>query len=131
MSNIDFSSSDEQLFNELTPEQSSVIEGGSFLLLHDISAIRTGADGFSGDDVYINVNGQRKWGEVGMSAGGFAVINTGLDVGATGTISLFDGDWPDDDDYLGGFTVNGPTNGRQVIRVSGSGSIYDVAYSVF
>ena len=127
--------SSEQLFTELTPEQAAVIEGGVFLLVDGIQAIRAGADGFpSGkDDTYITVNGQRLTGEIGMSTGDYASVNRGIGFDGSARLELFDADGflNGKDDNMGGFTVTGPTNGPAIARVSGSGSTYDVYYRVF
>ncbi|MEH2166125.1 MAG: hypothetical protein V7K41_05510 [Nostoc sp.] len=130
-----FSINDEQLFSQLTPDEGAVIEGGGgFLIIDQLQAINAGADTFNDDDTYITVNGSRLWGASGFSTGTTSGVNRGLGVDFPTNIALFDEDdgfFGGDDDYLGGFTVNGPTNGQAITRVSGSGSTYDVYYRVF
>ncbi|MEH2295630.1 hypothetical protein [Nostoc sp.] len=125
---------DEQLFTQLTFEEGAVIEGGGGILFIDqLQAINAGADTFGDDDTYITVNGSKLWGPGGFSTGQTSGVNRGLGVDFPASIALFDedGGFNGDDDYLGGFTVNGPTNGTAIARVSGSGSTYDVYYRVF
>jgi hypothetical protein len=129
------SNSNEQLFTELTAEEASVIEGGATLILHNATAIQAGADfGWSnGDDLKIKVNGRQVFGTLDdVDTGETAYINKRVSFSGTAKINLFDGDpWPNDDDYMGGFTVGTtPTNGTQTMRVSGSGSTYDITYSI-
>ncbi len=123
----------EELFSELTPEQASVIEGGKFLYIDKIQAIKTGADPWGPDDTYITVNTQKIWGAVEMSAGQTRSVNVGTMFDNSAKINLFDkdGGFFGDDDYMGGFTVSQPTNGIVPMRVTGGGSAYDVYYSVF
>ena len=130
-------SNEQQLFTELTAEEASVIEGGATLILHRATAIRAGADfgPGNGDDVYILVNG-RKLNPPGtvndVDTGESVRINRRIAFNGTARVNLFDDD-PlfNPDDYLGGFTVGTtPTNGTRTVRVRGSGSTYDVTYSV-
>ncbi|MGB7442758.1 MAG: hypothetical protein WA919_16970 [Coleofasciculaceae cyanobacterium] len=134
-SNPDLSSvSDEQLFTELTPEESAVVEGGAFVRIHSLRAIRAGADGFFGgdDDTYIEIGGNRVWGVRRFRTGDWFDVQRGRDFEHVANIEIFDNDrWPNPDDPMGSFTVgNTPTNGVRGRRVHGSGSIYDVYYSV-
>ncbi|MEH2417296.1 hypothetical protein [Nostoc sp.] len=124
---------EEQLFAQLTPEEGAVIEGGGFLLIEQLQAIKANADTFDDDDTYITVNGSKLWGTEGFSTGKTSGVNRGLGVNFPTRIELFDedGGFNGSDDSLGGFTVNGATNGTAIARVSGSGSIYDVYYRVF
>lgn len=133
MSNINFSGSDEQLFNELTPEQSSVIEGGGLLYITGIQAIHAGADTTDSDDTYITVNGRKIWGDVGMSTGQYAGVELGVKFDGSAAINLFDyDDWFNGaDDSMGGFTVSGPTNGPVIGQTWGGGSTYNVYYQVY
>ncbi|MHC5775636.1 hypothetical protein [Nostoc sp.] len=125
---------DEQLFAQLTPEEGAVIEGGAFLLIDQLQAIKADADTFGDDDTYITVNGSKLWGPDSFSTGQTSGVNRGLGVDFPARIELFDedGGFNGSDDSLGGFTINGSTNGAAAIaRVSGGGSIYDVYYRVF
>jgi hypothetical protein len=121
--------SSEQLFTELTPEEAAVVEGGLYITIDQIQAIRAGADTFSADDTYITINGSKIWGENSMSSGQSRTVNRGTNVpGSSARVQLFDADWPDDDDSLGGFTAYNTNFQTAVTRVSGGGSTYDVYY---
>lgn len=125
----------EQLLTELTPEQAAIIEGGAFLIVDGLQAIKAGADGFlSGkDDTYLTVNGRQLGGEIGFTTGQYSTVNLGTGFENSARVELFDADsgLNGKDDNLGGFTVTGvPTTGQVITRVSGSGSTYDVYYRV-
>jgi preprotein translocase subunit YajC len=119
----------EQLFTELTPAEAAVVEGGLRLTIDRIQAIKAGADSLSNDDTYITVNGTKIWGNYGMNSGQTRLVDQSRTIrGSSARVELFDADWPDSDDSMGGFTA-GNTNGRQLrARVSGSGSTYDIYY---
>ncbi|MEH2211417.1 hypothetical protein [Nostoc sp.] len=124
----------ENLFTELTSEQSSAIEGGGFLLIDGFQIINAGADSTSGDDPYITVNGQTLAGRFDdVGTGQYIAVNRGLGFDGLANVNFFDYDdfFNGGDDYLGGFTVTGATNGQNVTQVSGGGSTYDVYYRVF
>jgi hypothetical protein len=132
---MSLSHANEQLFTELTAEEASVIEGGTTLIIHNATAIRAGADfgPSNGDDLYIKVNGRKVYGtDNDVDTGETANIYKRVYFNGTARVNLFDNDpWPNDDDYMGGFTVGStPTNGKRTMRVSGSGSTYDITYSV-
>jgi hypothetical protein len=137
MSNIDqiTSISNEQLFTELTSEEAAVIEGGAFVLIEKIQAIKANADLVGKDDTYITIGGQKIWGDRGMGTGDSAVVNLGVGFNNQTTVALFDKDPKvlgiGNDDPMGSFTVSGATNGTAIRRVSGSGSTYDVYYQAF
>lgn len=122
----------EQLFSELTPAEAAVVEGGLRLTIQRIQAIKAGADSLSNDDTYITVNGTKIWGDYGMNSGQTRLVNRSRTTpGSSARVQLFDADWPDSDDSMGGFTA-GNTNGALTrARVSGSGSTYDVYYRAF
>lgn len=120
---------DEQLLTELTVEQASIVEGGKTLIIHGIEAAHAGADIGSADDTYIKVDSRKIWGENSMSNGSYKTVNYAKDFTYAASIALFDEDWGNDD-YMGGFTVSNLTNGQAVRQVSGSGSTYNVYYSV-
>lgn len=129
MSNIN----NEQLLTELTAEQASVIEGGYTLNLYSLLCRRDGADTFSQDDVYaqVDIDGiSTRYNVGGMSSGNAKYLGWEFNFAESATVSFFDSDWPDSDDYLGGFSAYGPT-GLQRANVSGSGSRYTVAYDVY
>jgi hypothetical protein len=128
-------SNKQQLFTELTAEEASVIEGGATLILHNATAIRAGADfgPSNGDDLYIKVNGRKVYGTRNdVDTGETAYIGRRVSFNGSARVNLFDDDpWPLDDDSLGGFTVgSSPTHGTRTARVRGSGSVYDVTYSI-
>ena len=118
-----------ELFTDLTQEQCQTVEGGLFVLISGIQALKAGADLIGKDETYIKVDGQKIWGPEKMGTGQFRSVNRGLDVGSTGKVDLFDED-VFRDDYMGGFTVSSPTNDGNAI-VSGSGSRYRVFYKAF
>jgi hypothetical protein len=125
---------DQQLLTDLTAEQSAIVEGGAFLYIQGIQAIVSGADPESNDDTYMTFtdsNGKKTaLGETSMATGAYKDVSFGTMINGVGSIQLFDSDWWYDD-YMGGFNVSTPTNGLAIQRVSGSGSTYDVYYSVF
>ena len=118
------------LLTELTDEQAATVEGGLFVLITGLQAIKAGADWIGNDDTYLTVDGKKIWGSQDFSTGTYRSVNRGLDVGSIGRIDLFDAD-PGRDDNMGGFTVSSATNGVARARVSGSGSTYDVYYQAF
>ncbi len=68
-----------------------------------------------------------------MSTGQYAGVELGVRFDGSASIALFDADGGlnGSDDYMGGFTASGATNGQAVARVSGGGSTYDVYYEVY
>lgn len=140
MSNITSNSAvaQEQLFTELTPEEGSVIEGGAFLAVHGIYAVKAGADTFGNDDTLIKVatGGTTKQigGEYSMSSGKYASVGQGIEFNDLARLDLYDEDgiWSRDD-HMGGFWISPTsTNGpKWSPLLSGSGSQYYVNYSVY
>ncbi|MCC5617438.1 hypothetical protein LC605_20585 [Nostoc sp. CHAB 5836] len=118
----------EQFLTDLTPEEASVIEGGKFVLIEKIQAIKADADFIGKDDTYITIGGRKIWGAKSFSTGQARTVNRGRTFGSSTVVALFDEDLGNDDP-LGSFTVSGLTNGS-IVRVSGSGSRYDVYYRV-
>lgn len=119
---------DEQLLTDLTAEQSAIVEGGKTLIIHDIYAVKAGADYKSADDTYIKVNGKKIWGENSMLTGTYRNVNIGFEFSDYASVSLFDEDWGNDD-LLGNFVASTPVQGDSK-TVSGSGSTYKIRYSV-
>jgi hypothetical protein len=118
----------EQLFSELTPAEAAVVEGGLRLTIDRIQAIKANADFIGPDDTYITVNGTRLWGEHSMSTGQTRDVNRSFTgPGSSLNVQLFDAD-PGNDDRLGGFNAVNTAGVQRRVRVSGSGSIYDVYY---
>ena len=131
MSNTDKISTNEQLFTELTPEQAAVVEGGLFIHIERLDAIKAGADTLSKDDTYIKINGEKIWGKESFRTGQKRDVNRGLSVDSSfARVTLFDQDFGDDD-YLGGFTAYNTSGSERRAQVSGSGSTYDVYYRAF
>lgn len=119
---------DEQLLTDLTAEQSAIVEGGKTLQIHDIYAVKAGADTGSADDTYIKIGSKKVWGENSMKTGTYRNVNISQDFSDYASVSLFDEDWGNDD-FLGNFVVSAPVQGK-IATVSGSGSTYEVHYSV-
>jgi hypothetical protein len=119
----------EQLFSELTPAEAAVVEGGFRLTIDRIQAIKAGADPVGADDTYITVNGRKIWGNESMTTGQARDVNRGyMGPGSSAQVQLFDADWPSRDEQVGGFTAVNTSGALRRVRVSGSGSTYDVYY---
>jgi len=119
----------EQLFSELTPAEAAVVEGGFRLTIDRIQAIKAGADLVGADDTYITVNGTKIWGNASMTTGQARNVKRGYTgPGSSAQVQLFDSDWPSRDDSMGGFTAGNTNGALRRVRVSGSGSTYDVYY---
>jgi hypothetical protein len=135
MSSLDKITANEPLFTELTPEEGSVVEGGFKLNLYALVCYKDGADPWykGKDDVYARVttDGITSTHNIGAMGSGDGK-NLGLEFTffEDAEVSFFDSDWPDSDDFLGSFSVSGPTNGLQKPTVSGSGSRYRAFYDV-
>lgn len=121
---------DTNLLTDLTAEQSAIVEGGKTLKIYSIEAAFANADLGTADDTYIKVDSKKIWGEYSMQTGYKRTVNYEKPFAYSASIQLFDEDWGPDD-YLGGFAVSRPTNGRAVAQVSGGGSNYNVEYEVF
>lgn len=119
---------DEQLLTDLTAEQSAIVEGGRTLTVHDITAVKAGADIGSADDTYIRINGEKVWGEVSMKTGYKRNINISRPVGTYGSVSLLDEDGWSPDDFLGSLVAT--DLGEYTQTVSGSGSTYAIHYTL-
>lgn len=118
----------EQLFTELTPVEAAVIEGGKTLRLYSIEAIKASADTVGKDEAYLNFNGKKIWSR-SMGTGNSAPIDLSLNFYGKATLNLYDED-PGQDDPMGGIVVDKPTGGQRVATLSGSGSKYQLKYSV-
>jgi hypothetical protein len=118
----------EQLFSELTPAEAAVVEGGLRVVIDHIEAIEAAADFLGPDDTYIQINGKKVWGDHTMSKGELRQVNrSATGPGSSLRVELFDADW-DFDDKLGAFNAVNTKGVQKRVRVSGSGSIYDVFY---
>jgi len=133
MSTIDKITANQELFTELTPEQGAMVEGGLFIFIDQIQAIKAGADLIGKDDTYITINGNKLWGDKSFSTGQTRTVNIGTSTPASfARIELFDKDgFLNRDDPMGGFTAFNTFGSQQIMRVSGSGSIYDIYYRAF
>ena len=132
----------QNLCTDLTDEQASTVQGGLNLTIDTIEAIKVGADKgglinfLANDDTELFINGDLVRDFGGESFGDGSIRKPGItrNIGNSGTVKLVDSDkgnpFRGDDDPIGSFTVNAPTNGLVTKQVSGSGSIYDVTYSV-
>lgn len=123
----------EELFTELTPAEAAVVEGGVRVVIDRIQAIKAGADPVGADDTYITVNGDKIWGNYSMTTGQTAFVGKSYTApGSSAQVRLFDADpWPNRDDQMGGFTAVNTRGVLTPVRVSGSGSTYDVYYRGF
>ena len=136
----------QNLCTEITDKQASSVQGGLKVTIDTIKAIEVGADKGSdffdfvsflaNDDTQLFINGKLARDFGGESFGNGSIRKPGItqDIGKSGTIKLVDSDKGNflrgGDDPMGSFTVNGPTNGLVTKTISGSGSTYDVTYSV-
>lgn len=136
MSNLNvLNSIDEQLFTELTAEQSEMVEGGKFLYIESITCNYAGADPESKDDTYmklVDASGSTTvLGETGMSTGSTKMVNFGKPFEGSAQLSLYDSDWWYDD-FMGSIDVSTPTN--QVVTAQTNwqgGSQYSIRYAVY
>jgi hypothetical protein len=120
----------EQLFSELTPAEAAVVEGGVRVVIDRIQAIKAGADPVGADDTYITVNGHKIWGNYSMTTGQTRFVGKSYTApGSSAQVRLFDDDgrWSRDD-QMGGFAAVNTNGVLTPVRVSGSGSTYDVYY---
>jgi hypothetical protein len=123
----------ESLFTELTADQAQMLEGGKRIDILLVRCIKAGADGSGADELFFNVNGQNlPFGGQTLSMVTNGVANVGVSANFNGTanVSLFDKDTSSGNDLMGSFSASTNTNGSKTVRVSGSGSIYDVTFRV-
>ncbi|MGJ3253699.1 MAG: hypothetical protein ACFE0J_21570 [Elainellaceae cyanobacterium] len=129
------------LFIDLSPEQSALIEGGYIFHLHSIKAIKAGADRDGVDEAYLaffpSMGRVNKIWERSMKTGDVARINQRVPISRVGrtSLALFDADTCSSDDLIGVVSKPRPAPiplllGRGTIRLSGSGSTYDLTYSI-
>ncbi|GAB4375786.1 MAG: hypothetical protein Kow00121_21930 [Elainellaceae cyanobacterium] len=131
----------EQLVVDLLPEKSAQVEGGFTFHLHSIRAIKTGADPDGVDEAYLAISPSigrvNKIWQKSMKTGDVAQINKRVSVPTLGrtSLALFDADTFGADDLIGIVpkprpfpSASRPLRGK--VRLSGSGSIYDLTYSV-
>lgn len=122
------------LFTELTPEQSAAVEGGAALVIHDLTAIKSGESGFFSktDDPYILVNSKRlRFKRSNVRVGVAQTVNEVTDFTRRATVQIMDED-PGSDDRRARFLIT-DTGSNKVLRNStrsGGGSIYNMTYSV-
>jgi hypothetical protein len=124
---------DESLFTELTADQAEMLEGGKRVDILLVRCIKAGADGSGADELFFNINGQNLpiGGQtISMLTNGVANVGVSANFNGAATVSLFDKDTSSSNDLMGSFSVSTNTNGSKTVRVSGSGSTYDVTYRV-
>jgi hypothetical protein len=123
---------DESLFTELTADQAQILEGGKRIDILNVRCIRACADPDGTDELFFVINGQILMRDrpIVMQNGSVANIGAIVPFDGTADVRLFDkdGDTKADADLLGSFSVS--ASGQKTVRVSGSGSMYDVTYRV-
>ncbi len=123
---------EESLFTELTADQSQTIEGGKRIDILSVRCIRACADPDGTDELFLVINGQILMRDrpIAMQNGSVANIGAIVPFDGTADVRLFDkdGDTKADANLLGSFSVS--ASGQKTVRVSGSGSMYDVTYQV-
>ncbi len=79
-----------------------------------LAVVETEDNGNNNDEAYIRVNNSTVWGPKSVSPGSpgnahfYGVSFAALVTGSSFSISLYDEDWPDDDDNLGWHTIGLP-----------------------
>ena len=127
----------KELFTDLSQEQCETVEGGLFVFIDTMQAVKAGADFIGKDDTYVTVDGSKIWGVKSFSSGQTRTLNIGTSVdGSSARVNLFDDDpsgfpFYNKDDSMGGFTAYNTNGALRRARVSGSGSTYDVYYRTF
>ena len=120
----------EQMFTDLTSEEASVIEGGGFARVNYIKALKAGADEYGNpDDTYIKIGRHRIWGAKEMSTGQREYVGSGRILTKKSEISLFDSD-PGRDDGMGWVNIYPWEKGTFTATLEGSGSEYEVNYTI-
>jgi hypothetical protein len=122
----------ESLFTELTADQAQMLEGGKRITILLVRCIKAGADRSGADELLFTINGQDpSFGRpIDMVTGGVANVGVAANFNGTANVSLFDKDTASGNDFIGSFSASNNTNGSKTVRVSGSGSTYDVTYQV-
>ncbi len=122
----------ESLFAELTADQAQMLEGGKRIDILSVRCIKAGADPDGTDELFLVINGQILMRDrpIVMQTGGGANVGVSANFDGTADVRLFDknGDTKADAAPLGSFSVS--ASGQKTVRVSGSGSMYDVTYRV-
>jgi hypothetical protein len=122
----------ESLFTELTADQAEMLEGGKRIDILTVRCIKAGADGSGADDLFFVINGQnfRLGNPISMQTGGVANAGVSANFNGTANVSLFDKDGSSASgaDFVGGFSAS--SDGQKTLRVSGSGSTYEVNFKV-
>jgi hypothetical protein len=123
---------DTELVTDLSADQAESVEGGAYVFVHGIYALRAGADLRGADDTYIAIGGYRIWGIKSMSTGQYRRVGKGRHFWGVDAIQLKDSDGISKDDHLGAVPIYSmySTNGVAGHVVSGSGSVYRVDYQV-
>ncbi|MDZ7962605.1 MAG: hypothetical protein RMY34_32865 [Aulosira sp. DedQUE10] len=122
----------EELFTEITPEQAETVEGGKRIDILTIRSIQSAADSDRSDEVFFVINGQRQNFGNPISLLTRGVANAGISANFNGSarVTLFDKDGNNQAaaDSLGSFSAS--QDGTKTVRVSGSGSTYELTFRV-
>jgi hypothetical protein len=124
---------DEQLFTDLSAEQSAIVEGGMNLRIIGITCFTAGADSFGdADETYLKVDGKKRWGSTSMNSWSHSSVEYSQSFDSVISIGVFDKDpWYKSDDRCGSVLIPAlQTNGETYADVSGSGSSYRIHYQV-
>lgn len=125
---IALSEINDQLFTEVTPEQSSVVEGGLRVQLLSIRCLEAGG---GSDQVFAQFNGVN--GSVGgastfMRKGFFANFSQ-AGGGSASSVLVRLRDKSNGNASLGSFTVSSKVRNSQTRVISGNGSRYEVTFN--
>lgn len=107
--------------------------GARKLKIHSITCLFADKDPVGPDDTYIEINGNRVWGDYNMQSGRQRAVNYSVDIpqySSVPWVELFDDDnhWSSNDS-IGGFTPK-DTGGRETMEKVGYGGSYLVYYSL-
>jgi hypothetical protein len=120
------------LFTDLTAEEGATVSGGGLQLqVKSIQCIKAGADIVGNDETMLKINGEQAW-KGSMGAGSFKLFDPRLtrSVEVGNFVGLYDEDGVfSRDDFMGGFNITG-AQGPTTVKLSGSGSTYQVTYRV-
>lgn len=117
----------EQLFTELTDEQSAVVEGGATFFVESIRAFNASKQ----DDLYMKVNGVKIISSKDINSNETRHVNKGQEFTSSARVQLWDDDrWPNGDDKLSTrYFSSTPRSGHY--DVTGKGYHYRVNYRIF
>ncbi len=115
-----------QLFTELTDEQSAVVEGGARLYIDTIFAVTARKQ----DDLYIRFNRDKIFGTKDIDSQETLNVKKGYTFFHNAGLELWDEDWGSDDRLYSKWITTEPTNGYQNLEVKGDGYEYHIKYKV-